>query len=213
MTTTPGHTGTDPAQQAITPRPDPAHNEPAPSDAMRTAKPPVGTGASPLVAQLIALAFILIGAVGIMEVLSSTGAIKTTSRTAAAVDALDGLRSDSAWVPIVGVVLVILGVLLLPIVFKPRPRKGLPLDANTGVYLRTRDIARIAESALAGATTVTDVTVKATRRQLKVAATTLAAKDRNAAITDDLRSRLAPCVAALERQPRVKVSVHNQGPS
>jgi hypothetical protein len=189
---------------------EPAPAEPDPKDAMAAARPPVGTGSSPLVAQLIALALIGLGILGIQEALVRTSAITSSSWTSAVVDAVDGLTT-ATWVLIVGAVLAVLGLLLLPIVFKRRPRKTVSLSASTGVYLRTRDLGRIAEGAIAGIDTVTDVSVKASRKKVRVTATTVAGTDRNADIADDVRARLAPCLGALEHPPRIKVSVTNEG--
>lgn len=189
---------------------EPAPAEPDPKDAMAAARPPVGTGSSPLVAQLIALALIGLGILGIQEALVRTSAITSSSWTSAVVDAVDGLTT-ATWVLIVGAVLAVLGLLLLPIVFKRRPRKTVSLSASTGVYLRTRDLGRIAEGAIAGIDTVTDVSVKASRKKVRVTATTVAGTDRNADIADDVRARLAPSLGALEHPPRIKVSVTNEG--
>jgi hypothetical protein len=180
---------------------------------LRAAKPPVGTGASPLVAQLLALALIALGVLGIEELLSSAGVIDNGSWTLAAVDALDGTAHDAPWVLVVSVVLVIAGLLLLPVVFRRRPRKAVELRASTGVHLRTRDLARVAVAALDGTDTVTDVSVKASRARLRVLVDSVAARDRNKAIDEDIRSRLAPSLGALERPPRLKISVKNEGAS
>lgn len=182
-------------------------------DAMRAARAPVGVGSAPLVAQLLALALVALGAVGIQEALVRTGAWKTSSWTSAVVDSVDGLRYDDPIVLVLSIVLALLGLVLLPLGFKRRPRTSVALDAATGVHLRTRDLARIAASAVEGADAVTDVAVKAGRRTLKVRATTVASRDRQDEIAQDVRNRLTSSLDALERAPRLKVSVKNEGPS
>ena len=190
-----------------------SETRPAADDALRAAKPPVGVGASPLVAQLIAIALVVLGAVGVQALLSSTGAVAQGPWTTTAVDAVDGTASDSPVVLVVAVVAVLLGLLVLPIAFKRRPRKALELDAATGVRLRTHDLTRLARAAVEGADGVTDVRVTASRRRLRVVATSVAAKDRNAAITSDIEHRLQPTLGAFERAPRLAVSVRNEGAS
>lgn len=190
-----------------------SETRPVADDALRAAKPPVGVGASPLVAQLIAIGLVALGAVGVQALLSSTGAITQGPWTTAAVDAVDGLASDSPVVLVVAVVAVVLGLLVLPIAFKRRPRKALELDAATGVRLRTHDLTRLARAAVEGADGVTDVRVTSTRRRLRVVATSVAAKDRNGAITSDIEHRLQPTLSAFERAPRLAVSVRNEGVS
>ena len=64
-----------------------------------------------------------------------------------------------------------------------------------------------------GTDTVTDVSVKASRARLRVLVDSVAARDRNKAIDEDIRSRLAPSLGALERPPRLKISVKNEGAS
>jgi len=178
---------------------------------MRAARPPVGTGRSPWVAQLAALAMILLGAVGIQEALSRTGIISRPSWIDESLTAVDGVRSDAPWIVAVAVLVALAGLLLLPMALTRRPRKALTLRAGTGVYLRTGDLARIAESVLQGAEAVTATSVRAKRRRLVVTASTVAARDRNSAIVRDVRSRLGPTLDALEKAPRVKVTVKNVG--
>ena len=135
--------------------PEPTQTSTAP--AMRAARAPVGAGSAPLVAQLLALALVALGAVGIQEALVRTGAISTASWTSAVVDSVDGCgtttrscsssRCCSPWS----------GCVLLPLGFLRRPRTAVALDATTGVYLRTRDLARVAAAAVEGADAVTDV--------------------------------------------------------
>ncbi|SDS50325.1 hypothetical protein SAMN04488570_2023 [Nocardioides scoriae] len=197
----PGQSGTEPAAR------------PGADGAMQAAKPPVGVGASPLVAQLVALALIALGVVGIQALLSTTGAIAQAPWITSALDAVDGTASDAPVVLVVAVVAIVLGLLVLPIAFKRRPRKSLELAAHTGVRLRTRDLARIASTAVEGADGVTDVKVTATRRKLRVVATSVAAKDRNGAVVDDIGRRLAPTLEALESRPKLAVSVRNEGVS
>lgn len=178
-------------------------------ESLSAAKPPVGTGLSPLFAQLIALVMVALGVVGIQEALVRSGAVSQKSWTSTVVSSVDGI-SAAAWMVPVFVVIAAVGVLLLLVVLRPRPRKALTLAANTGVYLRTGDLSRIVEGLLQGAEGVTDVTTKATLRKLRVSATTLAAKDRNSALEADLRGRLEPALWALKRPPKVALTIRNE---
>lgn len=192
------------------PREATAAGHPVKNDAMDAAKPPVGTGPAPLVAQLIALALIALGVLGIQEALVRSGLVASKSWTSAGLDAVDGTRA-ATWVVVVGALLILAGVLLLPIVIMRRPRKTVSLTANTGVYIHTRDLGRICGHAVEGADAVTSVHVRTAARKVHVTATTVAPKDRNAEITADVRSRLTTTLDALERTPRVKVSIKNEG--
>lgn len=182
-----------------------------PTSALRAAKAPVGAGAAPLVAQLFALALVALGAVGIEEALARSGAISQPSWIDATLTAVDGIGQDDPIVLVAGIVLAVVAVLLLPVVVLRRPRKAVALESETGVWLRTGDVARIAKGAVEGTDAVTDVEVSSSRRTLKVVATTVASRDRKAEIVGNIERRLADTVGALERAPRVKVSVRNEG--
>ena len=185
-----------------------------PADAaMQAAKPPVGVGASPLVGQLVAVALVALGVVGVQALLSSTGAIAQQSWITGALDAVDGTASDAPVVLVVAVVALVLGLVVLPVAFKRRPRKSIELAAHTGVRLRTRDLSRVASAAIEGADGVTDAKVRATRRKLRVVVTSVASKERNSALVEDVERRLAPTLEALESRPRLAVSVRNEGVS
>lgn len=180
-------------------------------DVLRPAKPPVGTGSSPLFAQLIALAFIGLGVVGVQTLLVSLDVVSDRAWISSVVDSADGISGSSALVLVVGVVSLVLGLLLLPVVLRRRPRTGLALRADTGVYLRRRDLADVLEAALDGTDAVTDVRVRTTRRKVRVDATSVAGQDRDSEIRDAIGVRLAPAMDALERPLRLGVTVRNDG--
>ncbi|GAA1749714.1 DUF6286 domain-containing protein [Aeromicrobium alkaliterrae] len=180
-----------------------------PGDPLRAAKAPVGTGASPLVAQLFALALICLGAVAVQHLLVLTNAITGTSWLVSALESTDGLRGDSPAVLAVGIALAAVGLLLLPIALKPRPRKGIPLATATGAHLRRQDLRRIVESAVEGTDAVTDVDVNVTRRRIKVVATSVATADRDAETKAEIDQRLTSVRDALERQPAVTITVRH----
>ncbi len=177
-------------------------------EAMTAAKAPVGTGPAPLFALLLALGLIALGVVGIQEALVRSGATTGTSWTTWVLTRLDGV-TPAPWMLVVFVIAAILGILLLSIAFRRRPRKTLAVRATTGVYLRTRDLARLADHHLDGIDGITDVNSSASGNRLKVTATTFEPKTRNTTLSDTMRERLAPCLEALEPAPKVSVSIRN----
>lgn len=193
-----------------TPSTDLAPVDPDASAALSSAKPAVGTGSSPFVAQLIALALICLGAVGIEEGLVRTGAITETSWTSSAVSTLDGIQHGDVWVLVTGIVAILVGLLLLVVVFRRRPRWGIALAAQTGVELRPTDLAKVAESLLAGAGAVTGSTVRATRRKVTARVSTGSTKDHDDEVREDVKHRLEPVLDALEHRPRLRVKIHNE---
>lgn len=175
--------------------------------ALAPAKPAVGTGATPLVAQLLALAIVVLGAVGIEEALVRWGWISTSSWTSAVVDAGDGIDHGNALVLVVGIVAILLGLLLLVVALRRRPRRGLQVAANTNVDLRSRDLETMSRLLLGGPGAVTDARVKASRRKVAVRVVSGADDDQVDAVRDDVRERLQPLLTSLERTPRLKVTV------
>ncbi len=177
---------------------------------LKAAKAPVGVGSAPLVAQLLALVLVVLGVVLVREALVLAGAVAGSAWTTSILDSVDGTRLTDPLVLVAGIVLAVVGLLLLPVGLLRRPRRSVALEAQTGVYLRTKDLAKVAKSAVEGADAVTDVSVEASRRALKVRASTVAGKDRNDEIARDVRERLASSLEAVEHTPRARVSVRNE---
>lgn len=176
-------------------------------EAMPPAKAPVGTGSAPLIAQLIGLALIGVGVVAVQNVLAVQGAVSGSPWLSAVADAADGLEGRSAAVLTVGVVAVVLGVLLLPVVFRPRPRTGLALTSATGVHVGPKDVSRVVKSAVVDVDSLSAVSVTSTRRRVRVRATTVATKDRATEVRDAVRTVVEPALAALEKPPRLSISL------
>lgn len=180
--------------------------EPGVEPAMRPAKQPVGSGAAPVVAQLVALGLVGLGAVGIQEAVVRSGLSTAPSWTGQAVAALDG-RSAAAWIVVVGGVPIVLAVALLLVVLRPRPRTSLALASDTGVYLRARDLAAVATAAIGGLDGATELDVEASRRRLEVRVRSIAGSQARPDIERAVRTRLEPVLSALRHPPRVGIKV------
>lgn len=180
-----------------------------PESAMTAAPPPVGVGATPLVAAVASLALIALGVLGIQEALVRAGAVTTMSWTTWSLDLVDDLE-PSAWMVVPFGLLALCGLLLLLLVFRRRPRKTLTLSARTGVYLRTKDLARIIEDLLEGVEGVTDFSASASRSRLRIDVTTLEPSSSNTALVEAVRARIAPTLAALSNAPKAKIDVRNE---
>ncbi len=176
---------------------------------MTPARPPVGVGASPLVAQLLALLVVATGVVGVQEAVSRVGLVGGPSWVGSTASALDGL-SPPPWLLLAAVVLAVVGLLLLVVALKRRPRKSLTLQAQTGVYLRTGDLAKLVSERLDGLDAASDTSVDVSRRKIQVTVVSIAPQDHNQAVTSAIDERLAPCLAAIESPPRVKVTIKNE---
>ncbi len=176
---------------------------------MTPARPPVGVGASPLVAQLLAFGLVAAGVVGVQEAVSRVGLVGGPSWVSSAASALDG-RARPPWLLLAAVVLAVVGLLLLAVALKRRPRKSLTLQARTGVYLRTGDLAKLVSERLDGLDAASDTAVDVSRRKIQVRVTSIAPQDHNETATSEIHERLAPCLAAIESPPRVKVAIKNE---
>lgn len=175
--------------------------------AVAAAKPPVGVGASPLVAQLLAVGLVALGVVGVQDLLARTGVLAGEPWLDTALGAVDGVTSDSPWVLVGGVAAAVVGLLLLPVPFRRRPRKALELRATTGVRLRTQDLSRLVRGSLEAVDGVTDVEVHSSGRSLKVTAATVVSDERRAQVARELREQLEPTLEALQKAPRPRIKV------
>lgn len=175
--------------------------------AVAAAKPPVGVGASPLVAQLLAVGLVALGVVGVQDLLARTGVLAQEPWLDTALGAVDGVTSDSPWVLVGGVAAAVVGLLLLPVPFRRRPRKALELRATTGVRLRTQDLSRLVRGSLEAVDGVTDVQVHSSGRSLKVTAATVVSDERRAQVARELREQLEPTLEALQKAPRPRIKV------
>lgn len=177
--------------------------------AMRPAKQPLGTGSTPVVGLVLALALIALGAVGIEEAVVRSGLSSAPSWTEAVANAVDD-RTAPGWLVVVGGALVLTGLALLVVVVRRRPRTSLSMRATTGVYLETDDLARIVSTTIEGLEGATDTRVSTTRRRIDVRVTTISKQGTNQNIDAAVRARLEPVLSALDRAPRVKVAVRSQ---
>lgn len=184
-------------------------SQPAPDTALKAARPPVGTGSSPLIGLLLALGLMALGVVGIQEALVRSEAISDTSWTSTALTRADGVRS-ATWMLVAFIALIVVGVLLLLVALRRRPRKTLTLTANTGVYLRTRDLSRIVESRLDGTDSITHASARTTRKKLRITVTTVDAAAQNSQLETRVVELIRPTLDALDKAPKTAVTVRNE---
>lgn len=179
------------------------------SPVLRSAREPVGSGSSPLVAVVLALGLIALGVVGVQEAAVRSGLWSSRSWTSATLDALDG-RAAPQWLVAPAGVLLVLAFVLLAAALRRRPRTTVALTSETGAFVRTSDLAVIVQSAIEGLDGVTETDVRATRTSLKVRAVAIVPRSANPSISSDVEERVAPVLAALDRPPRVRVSIKNK---
>lgn len=113
---------------------------------MDPAKTPVGPGLIALIGAVLAALVIALGVLAIRDALVLAGLVKGTAWVELVRAALDGL-TPAGWALPVGLVLLLLGVWLALAALMPRPPTAIPVQSRTGVFLRRRDVRRLAEAA------------------------------------------------------------------
>ncbi|MGX6607007.1 DUF6286 domain-containing protein [Micromonosporaceae bacterium Da 78-11] len=117
---------------------------------------------------------------------------------------LDGADRATAewWMIPAGVGIALLGVWMIITALRPRSRKTLAVSSETGVFLRTRDIARLASAAAEDVDGVLSASSVASRRTVNVTVES----DRES-IAGRVRDTVVRRLSALVSPPEVKVRV------
>jgi len=178
---------------------------PAPLSAAKT---PVGPGVITAVGLVLAVLVIALGVVGVHDALVAAGAVSGTSWIDSVVTPFNDL-TPAIWLVPVGIALVLAGLWLLLTALRPRPRTAIALDATTGVFLRRRDVAKLARNAAQDVDAVTSAKATAGRRKVVVVA--------RATTTDGVEQQITQAVTirlqALAKAPTVRVTVEAEGGS
>lgn len=187
---------------------DRTRTETAPTDVKppRPAKTPVGPGVITTVGLVLALCVVGLGVVGVQAALVAAGLLSGTSWLGSTLDRAQSV-SPAAWMLPVGVLLALVGLWLVFASLKPRPRNAVALQAETGVFMRPRALARLAEAAAAEVDGVQSARASATRSKVKVRAETAGGSDVADAVQAAVIRRLQP----LEKTPRVAVTIEGEG--
>lgn len=171
-------------------------------------KTPVGPGVISAVGLVLALLLVALGVVGVHDALLAAGALSGTPWIHAVARPLNEL-TPAVWLVPIGIALVLLGLWLLLTALRPRPRTAIALDATTGVFLRPRDVARLARNAAQGVAGVTSVKASARRRVVTMSAEATSTQGVEEQITQAVTTRLR----ALAIEPSVRVTVKTEGGS
>jgi hypothetical protein len=167
------------------------------------AKRPVAAPAAAVVGVIAAVLVIAVGVVGIRETLVSTGSLAGGSWLEWLFGKAEVLKPADWMVP-AGVAAVVLGLWTLAAGLKPRRGTHLAVGADTGVWIRRRDAARLAANSARTIDSVTTAAAKAKRRALRVTAT---ATGDTARVHDDLTTAIAQRLHAVTPTPRVRTRV------
>ncbi len=171
---------------------------------LSAAKTPVGPGTISALGLLWSALLLGVGVVGVQAALVAAGVLTGTAWLTWVIQQVDGL-APAGWMVAAGVVLVLLGLWLLLTALRPRPRTAVALTAATGVFLKPRDLSRLAVAAADQVDGVQDA--KATASRSKVSMQIVSTGGGN--VADEVRAAVTERLEALEKP--VKVTVRTQG--
>ncbi|MEV8377700.1 DUF6286 domain-containing protein [Kribbella sp. NPDC056861] len=166
------------------------------------AKKPTAVPAAATVGIIAALAVTAVGAVAVRDTLVSTGAITGDSWIEWVLGKAEVLKPVDWMIP-AGIIALLLGVWVLIAALKPRKATHLAVG-DAGVWIRSRDAARLATNTAATVDSVTSAGTKAKGRKLWVTATATGDTSR---VRDDLTTAIAQRLQAVTPIPRVRARV------
>jgi len=184
---------------SVTAGPEPARRS---RDSNRVARTPVAAPAAAAVGIVVAVLFIGIGLVGVRDALVRVGVLGGRSWTGSAAGRVEGL-TPGWWMVPAGIGAALIGLWLIVLAVKPRRRTAVLVSAGCPVWIRPRDIARIAAYTAGQASASLDASAAATRRAVTVTVTTIDAD------AESVRHQVSDAVAvrleALAEPPRIRV--------
>lgn len=174
-------------------------------DAMPSAGQRTGTGRIGVVGPVLAVLLAALGVVLIRDALIAFDVIPGSAWLPATLDGLNELTAEWWMVP-AGAGAALLGLWLVVTALRPRSRKAVPVTSATGVFLHTRDVARLASDAAGAVDGVLSAASTASHRAVTVTVRSTATAGIADGVTDAVTRRLS----ALETPPQIKVRVRPQ---
>jgi hypothetical protein len=173
--------------------------------AMPGARQKTGSGRIGVVGPVLA---VLLAALGVLLIRDALIGLDVLGGPAWLPAALDGLSGSTAewWMVPAGVGIALLGLWMIVTALRPRSRKTVPVTSATGVFLHTRDVARLASDAAREVDGVLSATSTASRRAVTVTVRSTATAGIADGVADAVNLRLRP----LKTPPQVKVRVRPQ---
>jgi hypothetical protein len=173
--------------------------------AMPAARQHTGAGRVGAVGPFLALALIAAGVVLLHDAVWRADGKPGRSWLLAFAHGLDGF-TPQWWLIPAGLAAALIGVWLIIAALRPRSRKTLAVTSATGVFLRTRDIARLASAAADDVDGVLTAHCVAGRRTV-TATVSLTADSTDGLLVQQVQEAIARRLAALAAPPTVKIRV------
>jgi hypothetical protein len=172
---------------------------------VRAARTPVTARALAGLGLLGGLVLVGLGAVAVHDVLVTVGALDRPRWIDWTVQRVDGWRVSPALL-VVATVIGLVGLLLLWLALRPRRKRALRLDAEAGVYLRRRHLARLVAAGVENLDGVDSAEVAVKGRRVSVRARALPGVDADgmrSAVETTVREQLEATTRPV--RPRVRV--------
>ncbi|MEU4396780.1 DUF6286 domain-containing protein [Kribbella sp. NPDC023855] len=166
------------------------------------AKRPVAVPAAATVGVLAALAVTAAGVVAIRETLLAADLITGTSWLQWVLGKAEVLK-PAGWMTPAGTAAVLIGLVVLVAALKPRKTTHLAVG-DSGVWIRSRDAARLAGDTATNIDSVISASAKAKGRKLRV---TAAATGDTVRVRDELTTAIAQRLQTVTPQPRIHTRV------
>jgi hypothetical protein len=179
------------------------------AEPMPAAKRPVAAGLLTVLGVIWALALIALAVICVRDALVAFGALGGEPWINSVTETLDGL-SATRWMYLIGAVCVVLGLFLLVAAVKPRPRRGIHLEADTTVLVSTSAVRRLASSAAGEVDGVDKSSVTASRKRVTVDAAVLSTA-RAEEVEANISSAVSDRLSALRENPQVRVRTKSVG--
>ncbi len=126
---------------------------------------PVATAPARYIGVALALALLAAGGLALREAGVALGWMAGTSWIGTGITAVDGLRSQWWMIP-AGAVVLAVGTWMVFCALRPRRKTAVAVDAQGAVWMRPRDVARLASHAAAAVPGVEVLRSEATRRKV-----------------------------------------------
>ena len=163
------------------------------------AKRPVGTAAAAPVGVLAAVATVALGAVGVRDSLQAAGVVGGPSWTGWLAGKVEPVQPGDWMIP-AGVIAVVAGLWLLVAALRPRRVTHVAVG-QAGVWIRRRDIARLAAGSAEAVDSVISATAKSRRRTVRITVRATGDTDR---VATELDTTIGQRLAVLSPPPRIR---------
>ncbi len=176
----------------------------------RAARNPVAAAAAAPLGVVFAVALGALGVVGVRDGLVAAGALGGTPWITSAITNVNGLTPHT-WMLPAGVVAVLVGLWWVLAALQRRRRTAVQLDADTAVWMRPVDLARVAAAAAEDVSAVESVRASGKRRKVTVNVTTPAGD--SAQVRTQVQEAVSARLAPVATMPRIKVTTRTSGES